>query len=249
MKFRRFVLENDFTDNFDIIRQQIIDAITSQKLEKNHCLFRGFAKKLDTLGEFKIRTDRTPLDTSKELSTKMDSLFNKKFGVKLRSASLFCTYSISLANSFKRLGETAIIIPKPGSSFYFSEVVKDMTRFLYFPKSSEMITALDYKADDVKDLADSFGITVPDFLRNNSFGQLYTTAKEDQSFKFNEDPSTKLLTIMVDTYKRSDSMPVYSTYKDNEIMITSDSYYYVKISSDSKIKTYKELLELLKEIK
>jgi hypothetical protein len=132
-------------------------------------------KKLDTFGEFKIRTDRAPLNTSKELSEKMDSLFNKKFGVKLRS-SLFCTYSISLANSFKQLGETAIIIPKPGSTFYFSKVVKDMTRLLYLPKSVEMITTLGYtyKDDVVKDLADSFGLTVPDFLGNNSFGQLYT---------------------------------------------------------------------------
>jgi hypothetical protein len=251
MHFKRFVLENDFTNNFEIIRQQIVDAITSQGLEKEHCLFRGYTKKLDLLGEFQIRTDRTPKDTSQVLSAKMDSLFNKKFGVKLRSSSLFCTYSISLANSFNQLGDTAIIIPKPGSVFYVSAIVKDMTRLLYFPRSVEMITTLGYtyKDDVVKDLADSFNKTVPSFLGDNSFGQLYTYLKSKPSSKFNEDPSTKLLTTMVDTYTRSDSMPVYSTYKNNEIMITSDSYYYVRVPSSSDIKTYKELLKILKGMK
>lgn len=41
-------------------------------------------------------------------------------------------------------------------------------------------------------------------------------------------------------------MPEYSTFKDNEIMITADSYYYARIPSFSVIRTYKDLLKILK---
>jgi len=78
----------------------------------------GYFKKVS------VRVDRKPKDTPIDIHNWLDEWFYKKFGIKARSNTMFCTSSISLAG---RYGSAIYyIFPMGNFEIIWSDIVNDM---------------------------------------------------------------------------------------------------------------------------
>lgn len=123
-------LEQEEFDQFisDIKRDcsQFINNPTVRKnyLKNGKFLLRGVS--LNNIPRFigkQIRKDRTPRDSSNEYHKMMNDVFNKKFGIDLRSNSLFATVDFSTAEEY---GTLVILFPVNNSRYFFSKKVDDL---------------------------------------------------------------------------------------------------------------------------
>jgi hypothetical protein len=251
MHFKRFVLETK-NNKFEGILLQIIESIKSQKLEKTHCLYRGFLKPIDPVGEKTIRQFRKPLDTSKVLSTKMDEEFVKLFNKPIRSSTTFATFSPKIAMSYTGLsfemGNIGIVVPKAGSKFYASSIIPDMTQFFYDLNMDVMLDKIGFSKDEQDEIAKSVGMKSMD-LGSSRFSNLYMKIIASKNKNIDFSLINEVFKRTAETYKKFSSFPPYNQYKSNEIMIENDSYYYVKVPNYSGIDTYANLLVFLEDMK
>ena len=247
MNFRQFVLETKVS-KFEDLRLQIIESIKSQKLEKKHCLYRGFVKEVDQIGDHSIRQNRHPLDTSKMITSRMDEEFVKRFSKPIRTSTAFASFSVETARSYTDFtGSVVILVPKPSTNFYSSKIVTDMTQFFYDDNMISMLNKINFTKDEKTDLALSVGMELME-LGEYRFPRLYTKAvesKKDIEFKMFDEVFKRT----AETYDKFTTLPPYTQYRTSEIMIDSDSYYYVRVSNYTDIDTYKRLLEVLDEMK
>jgi hypothetical protein len=70
-----------------------------------------------------VQTERQPLDTPETVHKVMDEIFYKKFKVKARSQSIFCTGSEGIASAY---GNPFLIFPIGKFTFLWSPQTKDM---------------------------------------------------------------------------------------------------------------------------
>lgn len=76
----------------------------------------------------KIRKDRMPLDTPRELHDLMDSVFKEEFGFKARSESMFCWSSRvdETTPSYNTYGDLYLIFPVGDYDLLYGEKVTDL---------------------------------------------------------------------------------------------------------------------------
>lgn len=108
----------------------IIKAIKSNNLT-GRLLWRGMKETGEEFGIKKTRKDRRSL-SNYPYHDEFNKAFKEKFGVKLRSETLFVTKDNSSAGTF---GTPYVIIPKDKPKYYYSPKVKDL--FAYDQKYFE----------------------------------------------------------------------------------------------------------------
>lgn len=86
-------------------------------------IYRGFVNRPKVGVILKTRKDRKPRDSSIELHNEADEYFFKKFGIKFRSQSIFCTGDIQSA---KKYGKVAKIKPIGDSQICWSPKCFDL---------------------------------------------------------------------------------------------------------------------------
>jgi len=128
MKFYSYINETNDTDKIiDIMIKKCKPFLNEIKnipdvLDGKYYLYSGRDKN-DKYFTQKIRKDRQPLNTPKEVHDFLDKHFQKIYGIKLRSNSLFCTLNRSDASSY---GSTYIIFPIGKYKIFFNPNVLDM---------------------------------------------------------------------------------------------------------------------------
>ena len=135
------LFEEDAPDIIDLIKrdcQQFIEA------HPDGLMFRGMDNK--SMKPFKgtVRQDRKPVNMSKEKHKRIDDWFEKEFGFKARSQSIFVTGEFDDARSY---GQPYAIFPIGEFEFVWSPQVGDM--FMYNFNDSPLDEA-GYKDTDLK---------------------------------------------------------------------------------------------------
>jgi len=89
--------------------------------------FSGGYKTLKELGIHDVRKNRNPVDTPLEIHLMTDEAFYKKFNLKPRSESLFCSKSLKVAENYANsIEDVYIIIPKETDIKYvYSTKIRD----------------------------------------------------------------------------------------------------------------------------
>ena len=90
---------------------------------ENYYLWRGTNYIIPDVRYLKVRTNREPMSTCKEIHKISDSIFYKEFGIKARSETLFCFPDWREAKSYGTY--VNIIIPIGKFDFIWSKKIKD----------------------------------------------------------------------------------------------------------------------------
>ena len=123
-------------------------------------LYKGMNDSYD----FKIRTtrkNRTPLNMPLKLHNYIDNLFKKKFGVKLRSETLFVTNDAGWASDY---GIVNIVIPIGKFDYYWNPEVNDLYEYLPFSINKLSKNIEKYKEEIQK--------TVDGYKKNKDFKKM-----------------------------------------------------------------------------
>lgn len=91
-------------------------------------LIRGTNRNIGDVEKLMPRVDRQPKDTPTEVHNKLDDLFNKKFGWKVRSVGVFVTSDVYKADNFGN--NIYHFIPIDGYKYVYSPDIKDLTGYL-----------------------------------------------------------------------------------------------------------------------
>lgn len=118
-------------------------------------LYRGAPVSAEPISEWLVRRDRTPRNMPIELHEAADQWFSRTFGVRYRSAGLFCTGDRKQAAEFG--GAVYQIFPIGGFQFCWSPKVRDLHEisvakgYLQRPPEEivEALTELDYQEDEL----------------------------------------------------------------------------------------------------
>lgn len=103
--------------------QKLCPKSTSIAAKTGDILYRGSRDYKGEYGKGLIRTDRRPLNMDIPTHNELDAAFNQIFGVKLRSASLFCTGHPRQAVQY---GKVYAIYPSDDFRLYWSNRFSDL---------------------------------------------------------------------------------------------------------------------------
>jgi len=138
MKFKQFLLTEDKSFN-DVIRliekncqPYVKDFIKAD--QPTQFFYRGYEGKVNDIVMKTVRKNRKPLDTPIELHNALNKAFKKKFGVNLRSESLFVTNNNNIALDY---GPIYMVFPIGKYSIYWSEKIRDL--YVYFNDNHNLI--------------------------------------------------------------------------------------------------------------
>jgi hypothetical protein len=225
-----------FLENKDTLNQ-IIDIVKTFD-NKTPLLFRGSYKELDSYGKIAVRKDRKPTSTDVETQEELDFFFKEKFGVKLRSESLFATLDVDMAETY---GNLIIVVPKESTNYYTNPHIKDL--FYAFDTVDSLLTSKLLLSDELPDILRKLSsIThkayTPDTLDEIPIKELIKNLKrEDYSFIFKR---------AIDGYKKVTAISDIKT--NNEVMVDCDEYYYVRYTREMKMRNYGDLLTTLEKL-
>jgi hypothetical protein len=142
MKFKNYLIENVFDDINKKEANKILQLIKKdcqpyinilKKLSFKYYLLSGRQLGYGSLNfdKKKIRTDRKPKDTPIEIHEWIDDWFYKKFGIKARSSTLFCTSDKSFAISY---GKIYYIFPIGDFEFIWNTKKQDLYNRAYMDR-------------------------------------------------------------------------------------------------------------------
>jgi hypothetical protein len=126
MKFLKYLIENPtgydkFLEELKKDCAPFLHDLQHSKFLVN-ILYRGTK---DILGQYQkkdVRTDRKPSETDVKIHNYADEFFYKKYDVKLRSETIFCSTSPSIAMDY---GKIYVIFPVGKYDIYYSDKVRD----------------------------------------------------------------------------------------------------------------------------
>jgi septum formation topological specificity factor MinE len=124
-------------------------------VKKSNCKNKFLYKGMYTSYDFKIRTvrkNREPLNMPIILHNYIDKLFKKKFGVKLRSETIFVSSDITLTYEY---GTPNIIIPIGKFDYYWNKEIYDLYEDLSFSTNKASKNIDKYK-DELKIVIDGY---------------------------------------------------------------------------------------------
>lgn len=130
MRLKNFINENVLLEDlaFKIKRdcKQFIKELERYNWDYKKFLFRGL-ESTETWVYKKVRKNRRPTDTHIDFHNKFDEAFKAKFGIKLRSESVFCTTGAFPGEDF---GYTHLIFPTGKYRLFQSEEITDLMLYL-----------------------------------------------------------------------------------------------------------------------
>jgi len=134
-------------------------------VKRNNCRNKFLFKGMYTSFDFKKRTvrkDREPLNMPSMLHKYIDNLFKKKFGIKLRSETIFVTTDVMWSIQY---GTPNIIIPIGKFDYYWNPKIDDLYEDL--PFTTHKITRT--KIEDYKKILEE---VVNGYKKNKDFKKM-----------------------------------------------------------------------------
>lgn len=189
-----------------------------KKQSRLDLLFSGRGSS-DVFIERKIRKDRKPLDTPLKLQNIVDDLFNKFYGVKPRSSSIFCYVDDLKTTAY---GTPFIIFPIGSYKLLWSPEVNDLydkisgqgwrfyVAYLRNPNPRMVWAGM---SEEIKD---------NDF--NNDFGRFKEYLESGQV----ENDFKEYILPIIRSYKMIDASQLNEPTTANEIMLMGEGYYGIK---------------------
>lgn len=225
MNFKRYLLETKLNNNSDI--EDVVNFLnenckpfmrdwTRLKGDERHPkgLFRGIRGNLFIVDK-KQRKNRSPRDTPASTHELLDELFEKKFGIPLRSQSVFCIGSV---NETEDYGDNVyLIIPVGNFEIYWSSEIGD----LY----ADIIDGGPYENIDDPDTW-TWNDEWTDYLNEldpeyNDMDYEYETWLEKRTEQW-KDEAFDYYSDVVKKYKKGDLKNAISS--GNEIMLVTNQY-------------------------
>lgn len=122
MEFYKWLNENWRDDQIkEILSNDCRPFLNDLKKCNNKFLYSG-RKKIQNFYTSKVRKNRTPKNTPKELHEQLDNAFNDIFGIKARSQTLFCATKYTAS----RYGDPFYIFPIDKYEVIWSNKVEDL---------------------------------------------------------------------------------------------------------------------------
>ena len=127
-------LLNYLTEDNQVFNQQIKQILQKRckpflnEWDGKRLLYRGMQGKYYPYGIKTTRTDRKPLDTKPNIHKWLDIVFEKKFGWKVRSESVFTTGS---QRETTRYGKPYVIFPMDKYDYLYSLHIPDLYRAMH----------------------------------------------------------------------------------------------------------------------
>lgn len=255
MKFKSYLNESMGENIFDIldkIKKECGPYIKDVKAS-NKILLSGRNRAKMLFDKKRIRKDRNPLSTRQYQHDFYDMVFKKKFGVKLRSESMFCSLSYNTVTGY---GRAYYVFPIGNYDIYYSNKVFDLFGIPFIGQTKPV----DY-FNDAYFLTQTWSSLLPilvgdglykikDLYKNGNFSdsndykqfekEWIEKIKKGLEFAFGE---------TVDTYKTGSMSGINKM--GIEVMLVSDYVYLLNktITDDLLIKDYGRDDTLLKYIK
>jgi len=228
MKLKRYLTES----------KSIIDVI---KLLEDYCqpfikdlmatglthkfLYSGRRESGKDIFKKSVRINRKPLDTPIVVHNKLDELFKKKFGVALRSSSVFVTPNYMLATEYGN--DAYMIFPIGKYSIYWSEKISD----LYDHINDRWITLY---TSNKKPIYNNLMLYLSDPMSTGLSEEELTDPKNKKIIKSE-------LNKIINTYKKNDLKGLFSVSNSRrEAMLVCKEYFMVNISYRSDLNKYFE---------
>jgi len=212
MKFYKYLNENQSIDEFfDIFKKKCQPFIKDARRQLNEgtYYFSG-RKRYDNWFISNIRKDRNPTDTPENIHNLLDDAFQKKFGIRLRSNSIFLTFDTSTAESY---GDLYVIFPVGKYEMYYNNNIDDLYMdlgFIYDNLKNEYIENNDLSGFEYRTIKDSHFKRFRDIKKR--FPDYYNHIMKEM-YKYIENE-------LVNDYEKG--LPKYTI--DSEIMLYGKKY-------------------------
>ncbi len=126
-------------------------------IKKNNCkhkfLYKGTNRSYD-FDTRKTRKNRQPLNMPKKLHDYLDKLFKKKFGVRLRTETLFTTTDIEWSSQY---GIPHIIIPIGKFDYYWNPKIDDLFEELpFYATERKASKSIEKYKEDLQKIVDNY---------------------------------------------------------------------------------------------
>lgn len=201
-----------------------------KEIMNSELLYRSFYKSYSSLRDFgktQTRKGRVPVDTPIEIHNMFDEMFEKKFGLKPRSQSLFCSKSLKVARNYAdNVDDVYIVIP-----------LGNNLKYAYSKKILDFFHAIvDETFDELCEKWDVFpSVTVGESL--NAIAK-----KDKKTFKKILPDIEKIVQKMVNSYVVTTELS--QVPKIGEVMVLCDEFYYINLMQidEDEVRTYRDLL-------
>ena len=163
-KYNNFIIENiyDYNEIITLIEKECKYFLENDAI----LLYRGFKEDIENYKLLERRHNRKSVDMPINVHAKLDELFEKEFGWKVRSSGIFATTSIVDAKSYmkRKKGDDGfmyrekpyIFIPKGKYKYVFNPDIDDLYDFLYdlYDNNSIYSIIYGYKQDELNSARD-----------------------------------------------------------------------------------------------
>jgi hypothetical protein len=119
--------DNEFNEILNVLEKDCSQFLDELSSKKQYPIFRGASNMDDVtegMWEKFARDDRFTRDSAGEFSEDFDDVFEKKYGVRLRSNGVFATKSPAVANSYDN--SYYIFFPVDGYKYYHNNNAVDL---------------------------------------------------------------------------------------------------------------------------
>ena len=197
-------------------------------LPKGAVLYRGFSGfKPTNLQKMKVPENRVPTDTPIQFHHRLDELFNKNFGIKARSDTLFCSKSFDMVERYAKDDDNIFIVVPINPSYIWSTKVVDLFDSIFDTPLDKVLNEF-YPSFDKS------------LFSSSDLKSRYKTLSNEGTKLFNE-ISDNVLNNIVKTYKKSSNL---SQVNNNEVMVYCSDYYVISYK-DCKCTTYEQVQKYL----
>ena len=220
-----------------------------QELQQERFLYRGIkgTTAADLVVNTQVRWDRKPRDTVPQWHAVLDSFFQREFGWKYRSASMFAT---NCHHNTVDYGRSYIVFPKGNYKMCYSPIVEDVTvdlagdpRLHTSPVIQDIIKAIpeaEYKAASKK-----FDMVI------NDWSEFYTALLDFSAGRVNNNVGEEFIDnfpIMLSYFLLPKLGYVegqqYAVAGESEVMVQCSEYYGIAVRSTDPL-FYQKVVELI----
>ena len=213
MKLQNYLTESENKDTFVLMMTNILKECQPfvneiMKSDPVNFLYSGRKRGSDWF-ESTIRNEREPKDINIDIHNDFDDEFNKQFGWKARSNTLFVTGKESAAFEY---GNTYMIFPYGRYKFLWSPIVVDL--YIYLGRHTNHTGTKNYNG-------------LYQFIYDGAEWQENANKRFDSDIKqIAQERYDKFIHDTVKTYRDTDINK--AIYSDNEIMLNCSKYYAVR---------------------
>lgn len=238
--FKKFLLEKEETINSrnpqelaDLIKRDCKKWLNEVSDISEYKIFRGtnsiMKRPESILYKKDVRKNRQPKDTSKAVHDIFDEYFEKNFGWKMRSESLFVTGDESIASEY---GYAYMVLPIGDYNYCWSPKVPDLTGYFEYEVRKRVQNA--YNEKKISDYDAEL------LIYTNSHLPFSVWNIDRVSFDYK-----KLTFQILDDGEYTDINLKRAIKTKNELMIACDSYYVFNNINERNVEIINEVLGIL----